>query len=100
MIKIIIADDHPLMRESIKSAIETNSSDIVVVGSFSNGNEVLRFLEHTVPDLVLLDIDMPELDGFEVAKAIRIHPDLKIRSIPILALTAGSINEIKEEMLK
>jgi DNA-binding NarL/FixJ family response regulator len=71
MIKIIIADDHPLMRESIKSAIETNSSDIVVVGSFSNGIEVLTFLEHTVPDLVLLDSEMPELDGFETLKIIR-----------------------------
>ena len=92
MIKIIIADDHPLMRESIKSAIETNSSDIVVVGSFSNGIEVLTFLEHTPPDVILLDIDMPELDGFETLKQIREKFGDKFKVLIFSAHTSNFIN--------
>jgi DNA-binding NarL/FixJ family response regulator len=92
MIKVIIADDHPLMRESIKSAIETNSSDIVVVGSFSNGIEVLSFLEHTPPDVILLDIDMPELDGFETLKQIREKFGDKFKVLIFSAHTSNFIN--------
>jgi DNA-binding NarL/FixJ family response regulator len=92
MIKVIIADDHPLMRESIKSAIETNSSDIVVVGSFSNGIEVLTFLEHTPPDVILLDIDMPELDGFETLKQIREKFGDKFKVLIFSAHTSNFIN--------
>jgi DNA-binding NarL/FixJ family response regulator len=92
MIKVIIADDHPLMRESIKSAIETNSSDIVVVGSFSNGIEVLSFLQHTPPDVILLDIDMPELDGFETLKQIREKFGDKFKVLIFSAHTSNFIN--------
>ena len=51
-------------------------------------------------NLVLLDLQMPVLDGFMVAKAIRSHIDSDKRKVPILALTATSLHEVKKEMLE
>jgi CheY-like chemotaxis protein len=49
-------------------------------------------------NIVLLDLQMPRLDGFSVAKAIRNHADPEKRDVPILALTASSLHEVKSEM--
>jgi len=64
----------------------------------SDGLEALAQFNSGMFDLVLLDLQMPELDGFAVARAIRTQGDPEKRNVPILALTAASLNEVKEEL--
>ena len=78
MIKILIADDQELIRESLKIVIDSNS-DMEVIGLAENGKKVLEFLTKNLPDVILMDIRMPELDGVLCTKAIKEkYPDIKI----------------------
>jgi DNA-binding NarL/FixJ family response regulator len=76
--KIILVDDHQIFRTSLKSLIN-NENIGKVIGEANNGKEFLKILEDQAPDLVLMDIDMPLMDGAEATlKAIEKYPDLKI----------------------
>lgn len=68
--RIIIADDHPLLRRGLRLTIEAES-DIKVVSEADNGETALAKICEYEPDLVILDVDMPGKDGFEVARAIQ-----------------------------
>lgn len=78
MIKLIITDDHRMFRESIHKILTTDKI-AEVVAEASNGKEFLDLLELHKPDLCLMDISMPEMDGIEATRrAIKKFPDLKI----------------------
>lgn len=70
MIKIIIADDHQMFIDGIKSLL-VNEKGIKLVGEALNGKEVLSLLDKEKADIVLLDVNMPEMDGIEATKQIR-----------------------------
>jgi len=75
---IIIVDDHLIFRQGLKSII-TLENIANVIGEASNGLELIALLSDLKPDLVLMDIDMPHMNGLEATeKAIEIMPDLKI----------------------
>lgn len=77
MIKIAIVDDHQLFREGVNSLLAGNE-DFEVVISASNGLEFFKALEkNNEPDVVLLDLTMPEMDGFEVLKKLKKYPNIK-----------------------
>lgn len=69
-IRVFIADDHPVLRAGIRQVVETDSR-IRVVGESGNGLDVLDQLDTLKPDIVVLDIDMPGLDGFGVLREMR-----------------------------
>lgn len=76
--KIILVDDHPLYREGIKLLIEMEHIGEVIAEA-GNGKEFLDLLEYQVPDMVIMDIDMPIVDGLQATqKALELHPDIKI----------------------
>ena len=78
MIKVLIADDQELIRESLKIILDVNA-DIKVVGVAESGRKVLDLLKKTSPDIILMDIRMPELDGVQCTKAVKEKfPDIKI----------------------
>ena len=81
-IKVMIADDHSLIREGIKQLLEFDGS-IEVVSEAANGIECLGKLEDSVPDILLLDINMPEMNGLEVLDEIK----KKDYDIKVLILT-------------
>jgi DNA-binding NarL/FixJ family response regulator len=68
-IKIIIADDHPLLRDGLRNLIEKERG-LTVAAEAKNGAEVLDLIRQHLPDVVLLDLDMPELDGFGVMREL------------------------------
>lgn len=75
---IILVDDHTLFRNGLRILLN-NLDNYNVSGEASNGQEFLDLLDHQLPDLVLLDIGMPVMDGIDAAKkALKKHPDLKI----------------------
>lgn len=78
MIKVMIADDQELIRESLKIVLSTHE-DIDVVGTASDGFEVLKCLESNVVDVILMDIRMPGMDGVMATKEVKSkYPDTKI----------------------
>lgn len=84
-IKIFIVDDHALFREGIKLLIEQENLG-VIAGEAENGQEFLEKLENVKPDLVLMDIQMPVMDGHEATqKALKKYPDLKILVLSMYA---------------
>lgn len=91
-IKVMIADDHSMVREGIKQLLELDGT-IVVTGEASNGIECLKMLRMNPPQVLLLDINMPKMNGLEVLEKIR---EYKIRT-KVIILTVH--NEI-EYLLK
>ena len=83
--KIIIADDHPLFRVGVKTLIE-NLEGYQLVGEANNGTEAIQLLKNNSADIAVLDIDMPEQNGIEVARYIKDN-GLKVK---IIFLTSHS----------
>ncbi len=70
MINILLVDDHSMIREGLKQLLELDG-DIKVVGEAGNGEECLEKIEHLHPDVVLLDINMPQMNGLQVLEKLR-----------------------------
>lgn len=83
MIRVMIADDHKMVREGLKSLIEFDDN-IRVIDEAGNGNECIYKLRYTNPDILLLDINMPDMDGIEVLKMVmkrRVHPKMLMLTV-------------------
>ncbi len=77
-IRVLIVDDHIIIREGLRLIIET-AEGISVVGEASNGIEAVTFAEELYPDVILMDLRMPEMDGLSAIEKIRINqPDAAI----------------------
>ena len=109
--RILLADDHGIVRRGMKSLLETEPG-IEVVGEASDGREALKLCESLKPDIAILDVSMPMLNGIETtAQAVKNWPDLKIiilsmyadESYVVRALSAGAraylLKEATEEDL-
>lgn len=68
-IKAIVVDDEPIARRNLQALLE-NDPDIAVIGQCGSGAEAVRLIRKTPPDLLFLDVQMPEMDGFAVLKKI------------------------------
>lgn len=85
MNKIILVDDHLLFREGIKLLIE-NEGLGEVIAEAQNGSEFLHLLEMHTPDLVIMDIEMPIMNGLEATRrAINLYPEIKILVLTMLS---------------
>ncbi|MEO0443952.1 MAG: response regulator transcription factor, partial [Pseudomonadota bacterium] len=69
MIKVMLVDDHPLFREGINARLSM-SDDIVVISEAENGKDALQKIEALNPDIVLMDINMPEMNGMDVLELV------------------------------
>lgn len=77
-IKVIIVDDHSLFRNGMKLLLSA-AGNFDIIAEASNGREFLDLLPHYTPDIVLIDIDMPEMDGIEATtKALESYPAIKV----------------------
>jgi DNA-binding NarL/FixJ family response regulator len=82
-VKFIIVDDNQLFREGLKSLMASNT-DHEFIGEAQDGLEALKLVQRKQPDLILLDLSMPKLNGISVIKEIkRIYPDIKILALTI-----------------
>jgi two-component system, NarL family, response regulator LiaR len=87
-IKILLSDDHPLMRQALKDMLETQS-DMKVIAEASNGEEAVNLAAKLQPDIVIMDIGMPVLNGLEATRQIKD----KFPNIAILVLTVHTDKE-------
>jgi DNA-binding response OmpR family regulator len=88
--KILIVDDNPALLKVLKSEFKIKSYDVLTT---QYGSEVIGLVESERPDIVLLDLMMPVMDGFEVLDKLRL-----VSRIPVIAISANQ--ELKEEALK
>lgn len=82
--RVIIIDDHALFRAGLKSLLEQRN--IEVIGEAANGKEGIEFIKKLTPDIILLDLRMPEMSGLDVLKTLR-DDDI---SIPVVILTTSN----------
>jgi two-component system cell cycle response regulator DivK len=94
MTKILIAEDNAVNRELLRELLEVRGYTVVEA---CDGDEALRMIEQTQPDLLLLDIGMPVLDGFAVVRKIRQNP--RFASLPVVAVTAYAMQGDREKIL-
>lgn len=84
MIDLIIADDHVVLREALCELLETKGK-YQVVGQASDGEELLGLLEHSTPDIVILDVTMPKVDGLAALERLAAYGKVP----PVLVLSAN-----------
>lgn len=94
-ISIIIADDHPLLRQALKSVLE-KQPDFKIIAEATDGEEAVKLATELVPDVIVMDISMPKLDGLDATRQIK----EKCPNIAILVLTVYDDSEHVLAMLE
>lgn len=91
-IKVIIADDSDFVRDGMRIILDVDD-EFEVIGCAANGKDAIELAERHTPDVFLMDIQMPVMDGYEATKMIRQLPDPVKAGIPIIAVTANAFGE-------
>jgi CheY-like chemotaxis protein len=94
MKKVLVVDDNPVSRELVREVLENTDQYVLEAG---NGEEALEMIFGEKPDIVLLDIQLPVFDGYEVLHRIRKDPHY--RDLPVIALTAYAMQQDCEKAL-
>jgi len=92
--KVLVVDDNPVSRELIREVLEDSGRRVLEA---ENGEEALKKIAEEKPDIVLLDIQLPIYDGYEVLR--RVRTILKLDKLPVLAVTAYAMKEDFERAL-
>ncbi len=94
--RILVVDDMPETRRLMRRVLERASIRVTEAGT---GEDGLAAIRRETPDAVVLDLRLPGMSGFEVARAVRSDPDPEIASTPLLACSASAHAEVRREAL-
>jgi DNA-binding NarL/FixJ family response regulator len=97
VIRVLLADDQPLVRAGLRVVLDS-SGDIEVVGEAANGDEAVAAARAARPDVVLMDVRMPVVDGLEATR--RIAGDERLAGVRVLILTTFEVDEYVFEALR
>ncbi|MEJ2108740.1 MAG: response regulator [Acidobacteriota bacterium] len=90
--KVLVVDDNRISRELIQEVLSSSEQQVVEA---ENGEDALKMIVNEKPDVVLLDIQLPVYDGYEVLR--RIRSDLGLEKLPVIALTAYAMEQDHEK---
>ena len=95
MYKVIIVDDESIIQQGVKTLIDWNELNCTISKTCKNGREALeKFLSQgDLYDLILMDVQMPVMDGYQATEAIRRSGRPRAQTIPIIAMTADAFHE-------
>jgi two-component system cell cycle response regulator DivK len=93
--KVLVIEDNDRNRKLVKILLEANKYEVIEAGT---GEEALKYLQDNKPAVILLDIQLPNMDGITLAKMLKSRDDTK--DIPIIAVTAYAMKGDKERMLE
>jgi DNA-binding NarL/FixJ family response regulator len=93
-VRMVIADDHRMLRDGLRRSMEDN--DVDVVGEAANGEEAVRLAHELRPDIVLMDVTMPVLDGIEATRVIR----SRLAGTQVVILTMHGDSELMRRALQ
>ena len=96
-LRVLLVEDNEINQEVATALLDDLGCTTVIAG---NGQEALRILEQTVVDCVLMDIQMPVMDGLTATRAIRRDPRPDVSSLPIIAMTAHAMQEDRDKSLR
>ena len=96
MLKVVIADDEPFVREGLKSLIDWEKIGVRLVGDFENGKDLICNLPVLLPDIVITDIQMPTISGLQIAKYISEN----YKNVIVILLTAYSKFQYAKEAIE
>jgi DNA-binding NarL/FixJ family response regulator len=92
---VLLVDDHPLFRKGVRSVLE-QYRDVYVVGEASNGLEAVLYARTLRPDVIVMDVNMPDMDGVQATRLIK-HD---FPSITIIGLSVNESRVVKEALLQ
>ena len=87
-IRLLLADDHRMLREGLRRSMDDEGFD--VVGEAADGEEAVRLADELRPDVILMDVTMPEIDGVEATRQLHEH----LPEIPVVMLTMHADHEV------
>jgi DNA-binding NarL/FixJ family response regulator len=93
--RIVIADDHPLLRSALRRLLEESPEDVEVVAEAADGQETLELCRRFEPELVLMDVIMPRMDGIAATRAIKAELP---RTIVLVVTASESIDHLAEAL--
>ncbi|HET9216070.1 MAG TPA: response regulator [Terriglobia bacterium] len=93
MKRILVVDDNPSSRELVRFALELEPE--YEIDEATDGHDAISRIRHTQPDLILMDIQMPEMDGYETLRQIRANPSCKL--VPVVAITAFAMLDDRQK---
>ena len=95
MIRILLVEDNELNRDMLSRRLQRRGYDVVLA---VDGQEAITTAETSKPDVILMDMDLPVLNGWEATRALRNNPG--IRDIPVIALTAHALPADRERTIE
>lgn len=95
-IRLLLADDHEIVRRGVRAVLELEQPNWIVIGEAIDGREAVLLAKKFRPDIVVMDISMPDLNGLEAIKQIRIASPKSL----ILALTIHSSEELMQQVIR
>ena len=93
MLKVLLVDDEPFIIQGLKVLIDWEQEGYTIAGTASNGKEAYDFLKKESVDLIIADIQMPVMNGYDSTRHIRALERPDIKSMPIIAMSANAFAE-------
>mgnify|MGYP002650042420 CR=1 FL=1 len=97
MYKVLLADDNALSRKAVRQSVSWKNNGCKIVGEAENGVKACQMIRELRPDIVLMDIRMPVMDGLAATRAIRELPRPDARTVPIIAMTANAFADDRQK---
>ena len=97
MVQVLLIDDEYYVREAIKTSVPWHNNGFIICGEAEDGEDALHKLFELKPDIALVDINMPIMDGLKLVSIVRNYPNYK--DTPIIVIDTGGATEDRERAL-